>query len=187
MLWKEFYKTPYEQVHKMCEEKFYIHRHCYRYHSNKKINIPTVEVKDEQHFGNDYDCLPKNESTVIAKYRYPVGHPFLQELADYLKFKYIYVALNVQESGMLTPRHFDRNRCFANYISEEYLNTAQVDDIKKVIYFPDDQKPGQMFQIGEDFLKWQAGDMFEWEWWAPHSASNCGLHPRRSLTIIGIR
>jgi hypothetical protein len=150
MLWKEFYKTPYEQVHKICEEKFSIHRHCYRYHSNKKINIPTVEVKDEQHFGNDYDCLPKNESTVIAKYRYPVGHPFLQELAD-------------------------------------YLNTAQVDDIKKVIYFPDDQKPGQMFQIGEDFLKWQAGDMFEWEWWAPHSASNCGLHPRRSLTIIGIR
>jgi hypothetical protein len=187
MLWKDLNTLPYEQFHKICEAEFRQYPDCWKYHSNKKFNIPPANPQDEQHFSSDYDCLVKNNSTILTKYRYPHNSQLLTDVGRYFGFRHTYVCMNLQKAGMLLPLHYDRNRCFDGYMSEESRTNASPGEIVKLIYFLQDQQPGQMFQLGSEFLQWKANDLFEWKWWAPHASANCSIYDRSAMTIIGIK
>jgi len=187
MLWKDLNTLPYEEFHQICEAEFKTKSNCWQYHSNKQFDIPTASPQDEQHFANDYNCLVKNDCTILTKYRYPHESKLLKAVGKYFNFKHTYVCMNLQKAGMLLPLHYDRNRCFDSYMSEESRNQAKPNEIVKLMYFLQDQQPGQMFQVGNAYLKWRAYDLFEWSWWAPHASANCSTHDRYAMTIIGIR
>jgi hypothetical protein len=58
--------------------------------------------------------------------------------------------------------------------------------IRRAIVFLEDWKPGHYFE-GNNTAKtdWQAGDVVEWCYDAPHMAANLGLEPRYTLQITG--
>ncbi len=52
--------------------------------------------------------------------------------------------------------------------------------------FLDDQKQGQVWKQGNNFLTWKKGDCFTWPWRdIPHGTANFGHDPRPTLNITG--
>ena len=53
--------------------------------------------------------------------------------------------------------------------------------------FLDDQRQGQIFQLGNLLIKWKRGDCITWPWRdVPHGTCNYGHSPRPVLNITGI-
>ena len=96
--------------------------------------------------------------------------------------------MNLQCPGWMTPVHFDKNRTLCRkIIPKNIYYTLPVIAMKKFVIFLQDHELGHNFQIGYDHLKWKAGDIFEWEWYAPHCTSNHSKIDRQSLSVACIR
>ena len=85
-------------------------------------------------------------------------------------------------TGTILPTHGD---LYLRYIDLFKLQ-GQEQRIRRAIVFLEDWKSGHYFEgNGVAMVDWQAGDVVEWAYDAPHMAANMGLEPRYTLQITG--
>lgn len=100
------------------------------------------------------------------------------------------IRVQVEEPGHYFMMHIDRHK----------YQEWSVDDPKKYVYdknedfhrhsifiiFLRDWAQGQAFQMGNNFLKWRAGDVFNWNYRnIPHGTSNFGYENNYVMVITG--
>jgi hypothetical protein len=100
------------------------------------------------------------------------------------------IRVQVEEPGHYFMMHLDRHK----------YQEWEVDNPKKYVYdknddfhkhsifiiFLKDWAQGQVFQMGNNFLKWQAGDVFHWNYRnIPHGTSNFGYDTNFVMVITG--
>jgi hypothetical protein len=99
-----------------------------------------------------------------------------------LGWKDIGTAYYRMTSGTVMPTHQDK---YVTYIDKFYLGGNEK-SIRRAIIFLEDWKPGHYFDIiGEPILKWNAGDVVEWNYDTPHTAANIGYEDRYTLQVTG--
>ena len=92
--------------------------------------------------------------------------------------------LHIQEPGTMISIHVDYNRSlFRNY--PEKSKTLLIKNMKRYVWFLQDQQLGQMFNVGRQFVTWKRGDVVQWPWYMPHATANASEHDRHMLTLIG--
>lgn len=85
-------------------------------------------------------------------------------------------------TGTVLPTHSD---LYLRYI-ELFQLKGQEHRIRRAIVFLEDWKSGHYAEYdGVAKINWQAGDVVEWCYDAPHMAANLGLDPRYTLQITG--
>jgi len=123
------------------------------------------------------------------QYAYLTNHPsyrqwiidddvLKQKMADTfnLKFDTIEMMLNVMEPGFISYLHIDRHKIYE----------SKKDISKRYLIFMDDWQYGQLFQVGENMIKWKAGDSFLIdEGNVPHGGANIGFEDRFLLRVTG--
>lgn len=139
------------------------------------------------HNGEDEDTgLAAREKSGFEQHRFDQDDPFMQEAKEFFGIDYIYCACNNLKPGMMTAVHFDLNRsALLKYTPEDKQRKIHAEDKHRYICFLQDQQPGEHFQIGEQYLKWKAGDIYSFPWYMPHSTANCGEHDRYIIQIAG--
>ena len=92
--------------------------------------------------------------------------------------------LNVQKPGQYFALHIDRVRW--NEFNQEVESLNHPSKHVRYIVFFDDWQYGQVFQMGENFIKWKSGDVFTWNPRdVPHGSANFGYHDRFVLVVTG--
>lgn len=87
------------------------------------------------------------------------------------------IRLNVMEPGMMGVIHIDR---------QKGNNPLTGNPPVRYIAFMDNWQWGQAFQVGEQFIQWKSGDVFEIEEGnLPHGGSNFGYETRFLIRITG--
>ena len=85
-------------------------------------------------------------------------------------------------TGTVLPVHQD---LYVRYVKLFNLQGKE-QDIRRAIVFLEDWQSGHYFELdGKPLLEWQAGNVIQWEYDAPHMAANFGLLPRYTLQITG--
>jgi hypothetical protein len=88
------------------------------------------------------------------------------------------VTLHLQRPGQIWPMHIDRKK------SNEF---DSVNYTRYLIFF-DDWQPGQILQMGTEFLKWKSGDVFGYfDQSVPHGSANFSHSDRFMLMVTGVR
>ena len=83
--------------------------------------------------------------------------------------------------GQMFPWHYDRfkSNVFTGVHDKE-------NKVKRWLVMLDDQKPGQVFLMGDQYIEWKKGDVIAWQnVELPHGGGNFGYWPRFSLRITG--
>ncbi len=103
-------------------------------------------------------------------------------LKEYFNFSEIRIFYQNLKPGEMTPWHLDGKK------HKEYKLTENEEDrVKRYIIFLEDQHPGQMWQINNDYIQWKAGDVLTWnQSTSPHGTANVGYHDRPVLMVTGI-
>jgi hypothetical protein len=94
------------------------------------------------------------------------------------------VRYQIQPPGKMVPIHTDfRKAYYYDLPPEEEFRVG------RYLIFLEDQQPGQVFQVNDDFIKWKKGDVLTWNHPAivPHGTANFGFHPRPIVVITGFR
>lgn len=162
-------------------------------HGNYKFNVEHHSLVEPENFYQDKHgySKPKNnlsDSAVLDVYNYKQNENLTLEIKHMLEFKAINMCLQVQHPGNIVPVHIDRNRTIlGKIISDKDRQTLDYSNLKRYIYFIQDQQLGQFFQIGKTQLSWTAGDLYEFYHYIPHATANASLHSRSILTIDGIK
>ena len=97
------------------------------------------------------------------------------------------MTVNCLKKGDHTCVHVDRVRSmFVHNMPDEEAYRVPVGKVHRMIAFVDDQRHGDFFQVGEEFVRWKAGDIIEIPWYMPHSTANCSDRDRYLLSIMGV-
>jgi hypothetical protein len=92
------------------------------------------------------------------------------------------VAYYRMHTGTVMPEHQD---LYKRYI-EVFDLQGQESSIRRAVIFLEDWKSGHYLELnGSPVVRWQAGDVVEWQYDTPHMAANIGLEPRYTLQITG--
>jgi hypothetical protein len=95
------------------------------------------------------------------------------------------VALHIQPPGSFSPLHIDSVKNLETNGDKKFL-TGQDADYDRYMVFLEDWQWGQVYQFGDQFVKWRAGDVFYWRLNdVPHAAANLGYHTRFSFLLRG--
>ena len=85
-------------------------------------------------------------------------------------------------TGTILPTHSDLYLRYVNLFNLQ----GQEHRIRRSIVFLEDWKPGHYAEYNSTAkVDWQAGDVVEWRYDAPHMAANMGIEPRYTLQITG--
>jgi hypothetical protein len=103
-----------------------------------------------------------------------------------LELKACLPAHNLQVPGKIYSTHVDYNRTFFRYLAKEQVQNNKAKDIKKFIWFLEDQAIGQFIAVGRDCLVWKAGDIVSWPWYMPHGTANASSQNRPIVMICGV-
>lgn len=100
------------------------------------------------------------------------------------------IRVQVEEPGHYFMMHIDRHKYQEWEVDgpKKYIYDKNVDFHKHSIYiiFFQDWTQGQAFQMGDNFLKWRAGDVFNWNYRnIPHGSSNFGYETNFVMVITG--
>jgi hypothetical protein len=88
--------------------------------------------------------------------------------------------LHVSHPGQMFPLHFDRPQNVDFSQPQENKHFSH----KRYFVFLKDQQPGQVFQVGNCFLRWKKGDVFDYDQKNDmHGGANFGYWPRFMLLI----
>ena len=91
------------------------------------------------------------------------------------------INVHLQQPGQMFPMHIDR-------VQRNDAGLFLPSKYNRYIVFLDDWKYGQMYQFGETFIKWKAGDVYSWPLRdMPHGTANVGYDPRFLLIITAMR
>ena len=87
-------------------------------------------------------------------------------------FDYCRANLQVQPPGYVSPLHID-------------AMIKRPQDRGRLFVLLDDWAMGQVFQMGDKFIKWRAGDVFTWELRdVPHALANIGYYHRFAILLF---
>lgn len=117
--------------------------------------------------------------------RYENQPPLTQKLISFAEsegFEHIGVSYYMMSAGDNLPYHSDT---YKKYISIFNLEERKK-NIVRFIFFPEDRKPGHIFEIDGKLFDWKAGDWVAWKWNTPHMAANLGLAPRYTIQVTGV-
>ncbi len=100
------------------------------------------------------------------------------------------IRVQVEEPGHYFMMHIDRHKYQEWEVDDpkKYVYDKNVDFHKHSIYiiFFEDWAQGQAFQMGDNFLKWKSGDVFNWNYRnIPHGSSNFGYETNFVMVITG--
>lgn len=158
---------------------------------NTQLTIPNIEDAIEQNFFSTvsgYD-KPKNdyiENTLLDTLYYDQSE-FNDQIKKILNLKFCNVILQIQQPGKIITPHVDRARNFLIKILDDDARARyNYTDLRRFLYFPNDQELGQFFQFGKEYLRWKSGDLFEFSFYVPHATANASTSPRPMLVITGI-
>lgn len=124
-------------------------------------------------------------------YRFKQGQNSLlsKKLYEILNTDWLRCNLILQPPGNSIPQHVDWNVSAVNNPADENSKNHRdlfLYQLHKTYWFPDDQKPGQKFRIGRDWIEWKAGDLVWWPWYMEHNTENLSDEPRRSVHVTSI-
>lgn len=122
----------------------------------------------------DLEQAGMSADQVIFRKNWSIEGKF-KKMTDYLGLVDTKGAFHIQYPGEMLNLHIDKH--------------AELGDPEKVvrfIIFLEDWKPGQVFMMGNEFLRWRKGDIYWFDWLnIPHATANCGWEPRASITWTG--
>lgn len=100
------------------------------------------------------------------------------------------IRVQVEEPGHYFMMHLDRHKYQEWEVDDpkKYVYDKNTDFHKHSIYiiFFKDWAHGQAFQMGNNFLKWKAGDVYNWNFRnVPHGTSNFGYETNFVMVITG--
>lgn len=100
------------------------------------------------------------------------------------------IRLQIEEPGHYFMLHLDRHKYKEwNVESGKSYNYDTLEEFHKhsiFIVFMKDWSHGQAVQMGDNFLKWRAGDVFTWDYRnIPHGTSNFGYDTNYIFVITG--
>jgi hypothetical protein len=100
------------------------------------------------------------------------------------------IRVQIEEPGHYFMMHIDRHKYQEWEVEsdKEYVYDKMEDFHKHSIFiiFFNDWAQGQAFQMGDNFLKWKSGDVFNWNYRnVPHGASNFGYETSFVMVITG--
>lgn len=100
------------------------------------------------------------------------------------------IRVQVEEPGHYFMMHIDRHKYQEWEVDDpkQYVYDKNEDFHKHSIFiiFLKDWAQGQAFQMGNNFLKWSAGDVFNWNYRnIPHGTSNFGYETNFVMVITG--
>lgn len=100
------------------------------------------------------------------------------------------IRVQVEEPGHYFMMHIDRHKYQEWEVEDpkKYVYDKNVDFHKHSIYiiFFDDWAHGQAFQMGNNFLQWKSGDVYNWNYRnVPHGTSNFGYETNFIMVITG--
>jgi hypothetical protein len=134
---------------------------------NDLLDRPSHEVV-YFHESHDRDRLLKSFCNAMT-----IVEPVLKEGLGSVK-------LHVQHPGQIFALHFDRpqHQEFRNRPTDLADQPAHI----RFLVFMQDQMPGQIFQMDDDFISWRQGDVFTWDARnTMHGSCNFGFWPRFML------
>jgi hypothetical protein len=134
---------------------------------------------------NDPDTKESSENTGINYLEVPdsVRALVIDDIGQLVQAspEEITLVVNLQLPGQYLSMHVDRLKYEENGVHRtDDTNTPY----KRLLMFMDDWQHGQAFQIGDNFLKWRTGDVYQWSSEnVYHGSSNFGFNDRYVLRI----
>ena len=104
------------------------------------------------------------------------------DIYEQMDWKNIGTSYYRMTTGTILPTHQD---LYSRYV-ELFDLQGQEHCIRRAVVFLEDWQPGHYAEYNnQPKIKWQAGDVVEWVYDAPHMAANMGPEPRYTLQITG--
>lgn len=159
-------------------------------------NNNSMEYNDFKTWGYNVDT--ENPYVVLNRTRHAALTPLLQKISDIFQFEHPgrlsggkpNIKFDVQKPGQMFYWHLDNFGGILKEQRQDYKTFAPCDSdqrlIMRVIVFLEDQKPGQVWQQGNCYLKWKRGDCITWPWRdIPHGTANFSHCDRPTLNVTG--
>jgi len=162
---------------------------------NVKLEDYIFKHTPENFYGNNHygvrhpaDQEVSPDTAVLDRAIPDFGHPINKKFCEILGLlPPARISINIQEPGGIIPPHYDTNKSTLKIPSiAEKFNELEWTDHKRYLYFWQDQEIGQFFQIGNTQIKWKAGDLIEFPFFARHTTANSSYSPRKITAITGI-
>ena len=150
-----------------------------------------MNFKKDDFFSSSYHGYVRNkkipkgsENSEVLDGSVHTSDPLNEFIRNELGLKEVFARCLIQEPGKCISVHVDYNRNFFGPRKEK-LKDLPCGDVKKYVWFLEDQEIGQMWAIGRDNISWKAGDIYQWNWYMPHATANSSNYNRKLLIIIG--
>ena len=167
-------------------------------HVFTKYKIPVFWDDEFKHL--DYVQEPFNDTESVARWRQqgfmpkftgymcdmnstqPKWNQQFVNIYEQMGWKDIGTSYYRMDTGTVLPEHGD---LYLKYIKLFNLQGKET-TIRRAIVFLEDWASGHYAECaGTPIVNWDAGNIVEWEYDAPHLAANLGLAPRYTLQITG--
>jgi hypothetical protein len=162
----------------------------------RRDNNNNMEYNDFKKWGYNVDG-GDNQYVVLNRSKHLDLPDSLYKIIDLFKFKHPggrrggpNIKFDVQLPGQMFYWHLDNFGGLLRDQRDDYNKFAECDydqrKLMRAIVFLDDQKQGQVWKQGNEFLTWKKGDCMTWPWRdIPHGTCNFGHEPRPTLNITG--
>jgi hypothetical protein len=110
---------------------------------------------------------------------------FSKKICTVLEIDHTYCVIKcqVQRPGYISPLHIDSRKTIHATDGEKF-SISDPPDHSRWIIFMEDWQPGQVFEIGHQYIKWKKGDVFFWSIRdVPHALANIGYWDRFLILI----
>lgn len=138
-------------------------------------------------FHPDFETVTKNSDIDQVRVPADIGAelaPICSKIFN-LRLDSVFLGIQLQHPGQYIMFHIDRPK-YHDY-GLKHTDMHQEPPYRKILIFCDDWQDGQCFQMGKEFIKWKAGDVFTWHPRdVPHGTANFGFEPRWILRVSGI-
>ena len=106
----------------------------------------------------------------------------LTEYVSKQGLEFIGVSYYKMTPGDNLPNHSD---LYKKYISLFDLISRR-HNIVRYVFFPEDRKPGHIFEVDGTIIDWRAGDYIAWRYDVPHLGANLGTEDRYTIQVTGV-
>tara|TARA_Y100001970_G_scaffold88125_1_gene111232 strand:- start:4363 stop:4968 length:606 start_codon:yes stop_codon:yes gene_type:complete len=190
------------QYYSLVKEKQEAHTGAWGHHEGR-----LSPVKDDKHdlkvldrtIMRDRDWGSKTEwRDTMAKAGYHKGNTklgmvemnnlppsLLEELHTRLKMKLPLFTMNIQPPGACVPAHEDTWYKWCDKYPDEMKNYTFA-DTRFFIIFLTEQETGHFFQMGNQSVHWQPGDIFSMPYYTNHATANAGFTNKILIQCLGI-
>ena len=190
------------QYYSLVKEKQEAHTGAWGHHEGR-----LSPVKDDKHdlkvldrtIMRDRDWGSKTEwRDTMAKAGYHKGNTklgmvemnnlppsLLEELHTRLKMKLPLFTMNIQPPGACVPAHEDTWYKWCDKHPDEMKNYTFA-DTRFFIIFLTEQETGHFFQMGNQSVHWQPGDIFSMPYYTNHATANAGFTNKILIQCLGI-